>query len=122
MSSSEEDRETPANHVSPKIAVIERARSLSAALLAEVGVPVFARRFCIRGTSKDPDRGGIYGRLVIGGIEIRPQDLVVGDADDTRRGDPRCHRSGGDSVQKEDEIVKKVQGGQRTLDIYGFGA
>jgi regulator of RNase E activity RraA len=154
-----------ANRVTPEVALIERARSLSAAtlheaagqtgalpsaigpvsqgmqvcgpavtdgcvrdgpMLAEVGVPVFARGFCIRGTSKDPDRGGINGRLVIGRVEIRPQDLVVGDADGVVVIPAQAVRDVVDHaearVEKEDQIVKKVQGGQRTLDIYGFGA
>jgi 4-hydroxy-4-methyl-2-oxoglutarate aldolase len=95
-----------------------------APLLAQVGVAVFARGLCIRGTSKDPDRGGINGRLVIGEVEIWPQDLVVGDADGVVVIPADAIADVVDQaearVKKEEEIVTKVQDGQRTLDIYAF--
>lgn len=50
--------------------------------LANVGVPVFARGLCIRGTDKDPDGvGGVNEPLTLGDVVVYPGDLVVGDAD-----------------------------------------
>jgi len=44
--------------------------------------PVFSRGLCIRTTSKDPEqRGGIDVPIRVGGVDVRPGDFVVGDAD-----------------------------------------
>jgi len=51
-------------------------------VLASVGVPVFARGLCIRGTGKDPNGIGAIGEPVtLGDVTVRPGDLVAGDAD-----------------------------------------
>ncbi|MGH3495020.1 MAG: RraA family protein [Sciscionella sp.] len=46
------------------------------------GLPVFSRGLCVVGTAKHPDGVGAVGHPVtIGGVQIYPGDLVVGDRD-----------------------------------------
>jgi 4-hydroxy-4-methyl-2-oxoglutarate aldolase len=50
--------------------------------LAALGLPVFARGRCIRGTGKNPDApGSINTPIRIGEVFIRPGDMVAGDGD-----------------------------------------
>ncbi|MGW4830293.1 RraA family protein [Amycolatopsis japonica] len=91
--------------------------------LIELGWPVFAERVCIRGTGKDPDGDGALGDpIVVGGIVIRPGDLIVGDADGVvcvpadRAEEVRAaarHRD-----EAEVGYIQKLRDGGRTLDIY----
>ncbi|WP_432175590.1 RraA family protein [Streptomyces sp. Tue6028] len=92
-----------------------------AAEIEALGFPVFSRNNAILGTRKDFH--GVFGRPVtVGGITIRPGDLVVGDADgmvalpasDTDRildhADAR--------VAHENELMKQLREGRSTLDLY----
>jgi 4-hydroxy-4-methyl-2-oxoglutarate aldolase len=74
------------------MSVAARARGVSALVidgcvrdgdvLAAVGVPVFARGLCIRGTRKDPHGvGAINEPVTLGAVTVRSGDLVAGDAD-----------------------------------------
>ena len=50
--------------------------------LAALGLPVFARGRCIRGTGKDPGApGAINSPIRIGEVFIRPGDMLDGDGD-----------------------------------------
>jgi 4-hydroxy-4-methyl-2-oxoglutarate aldolase len=53
------------------------------AMLPDIGFPVFSLGACIRGTSKRPapEGAGIDVAIEIGGVAIRPGDLIVGDID-----------------------------------------
>lgn len=96
-----------------------------ATLLAEVGFPVFARRLCIRGTTKDFDaRGWINAPLLIEDITVNPGDLVLGDADGVVVV-PRA--KAGEAVDashlrdaQEIEIMERLRSGEATLDIFGW--
>jgi 4-hydroxy-4-methyl-2-oxoglutarate aldolase len=50
------------------------------ATIAEVGFPVFARSVCIKGTVKET-LGKLQIPVVLGGVNIAPGDLVIGDDD-----------------------------------------
>jgi 4-hydroxy-4-methyl-2-oxoglutarate aldolase len=91
-------------------------------LIAEVGFPVFARGLNIRGTSKEPTHGGVNRHINIAGVEVRPGDLVVGDADGVvvipseRTAETLTLAESRDA--KEAAILQRIRAGERTLDIY----
>ncbi len=63
--------------------VVLQGGSRDHAALPDIGFPVFSLGACIRGTSKRPapEGAGIDVEIEIGGVVIRPGDLIVGDAD-----------------------------------------
>ena len=93
--------------------------------LEAIGFPVFARGLCIRGTGKDfQARGWINAPLLLAGLVIHPGDLIVGDADgvvciprDTVKDTLRVA-----AKRDADEagILKRIDAGETTLDIYGW--
>ncbi len=95
-------------------------------LLTQIGMPVFSRGLCLRGTGKDFGAiGWINAPIKIGEVTIHPGDLIAGDGDgvvvipqdrlaeviDAARG-REAH---------EVEILRRLRGGEATLDIYGWG-
>ena len=95
------------------------------AVLADFGFPIFARGLCIRGTRKDfGARGWINHPVLFDDLVVQPGDLVVGDADGVVAL-PRVRAA--EIVQlaqareaKEAGIVQRIQGGERTLEVYNF--
>lgn len=95
------------------------------AVLADFGFPVFARGLCIRGTGKDfGARGWINHPVLFDDLVVQPGDLVVGDTDGVVAL-PRVRAA--EIVQlaqareaKEAGIVRRIQGGERTLELYNF--
>jgi 4-hydroxy-4-methyl-2-oxoglutarate aldolase len=95
------------------------------AVLADFGFPVFARGLCIRGTGKDfGARGWINHPVLFDDLVVQPGDLVVGDTDGVVAL-PRVRAA--EIVQlaqareaKEAGIVQRIQGGERTLEVYHF--
>lgn len=97
-----------------------------AAQLAEVGFPVFSRGLCIRGTVKDRAGAGSVGRnITVGGVSVRPGDLVVGDADGVvvvaaeRVEDVLAAAAERD--RKEARIMEQLVQGLTTVDIFQLG-
>ncbi len=95
------------------------------AVLAEFGFPVFARGLCIRGTGKDfGARGWINHPTLFGDLTVQPGDLIVGDTD----GVVAVPRERAEEVvaasiareAKEAAIVKRIDAGERTLELYNF--
>ena len=91
--------------------------------LQAVGFPVFAATICLRGTGKDPERGGGFASsVVLDGVPVYRNDLVIGDADgvvviaQTERAsvlsaaEARAH--------DEARVLKDLREGASTLDIY----
>lgn len=93
--------------------------------LAQVGLPVFARGPCIRGTTKNPDgTGSINQPLTLGNVRINPGDLIVADEDGilalpNGRIDEilMCGRA---RLNHEAEIITALQRGARTLELYNL--
>lgn len=95
------------------------------ALLPEVGFPVFARGLSIRGTGKDRDAiGWINAPILFGDLVVHPGDLVIGDGDgvvvvpsaraaDLVAASLKRHAD-------ELEICRRLEAGERTLEIYGL--
>ncbi|MBN9467937.1 MULTISPECIES: 4-carboxy-4-hydroxy-2-oxoadipate aldolase/oxaloacetate decarboxylase [unclassified Bosea (in: a-proteobacteria)] len=50
------------------------------ATICEVGFPVFAGGICIKGTIKET-LGSLNEPIVLGGVLVRPGDVIIGDAD-----------------------------------------
>lgn len=96
------------------------------ALLGDVGFPVFARRLCIRGTSKDlAARGWINAPLLIEDLTVNPGDLVFGDTDGVVA-IPRFRAAEvvEASVRRdaaEAVIMQRLRSGETSLEIYGLG-
>jgi 4-hydroxy-4-methyl-2-oxoglutarate aldolase len=94
-------------------------------LLRQIGLPVFARGLCIRGTGKDfGARGWINYPLLIGDVTIEAGDLVVGDEDGVvviRRQELDTVLSAARKRQVDEvEILRKLEAGASTLDLYGW--
>ena len=94
-------------------------------ILADFGFPVFARGLCIRGTGKDfGARGWINHPVLFGDLTVDAGDLIVGDTDGVVAV-PRARAAdvvAAASVReaKEAAIIKRIEGGERTLEVYNF--
>ncbi|MGR9579850.1 RraA family protein [Pandoraea sputorum] len=95
------------------------------AILERFGFPVFARGLCIRGTGKDfAARGWIGYPVRIEDIVIQPGDVIVGDAD----GVVALPQASIDAIvgaahereAKEADIIRRLEAGEASLDIYGW--
>ena len=94
-------------------------------LLPAIGFPVFARGLCIRGTGKDFGAQGWLGApVIIGDVIVNAGDLIVGDMDGVvaipREQAEAAVTASGEREKKEAEIIKKLQNGANTLDLYGW--
>jgi 4-hydroxy-4-methyl-2-oxoglutarate aldolase len=95
------------------------------AILAGVGLPVFARGLCIRGTGKDfGARGWINHPTLFGDLTVHPGDLIVGDTDGVvaipRERAAEVVAAGHLRQAKEASILERLRGGERTLEVYQF--
>ena len=95
------------------------------AILADFGLPVFARGLCIRGTGKDYGaRGWINFPTLFDDLVVRPGDLVVGDTDgvvvvpSTRAAE--VVEAAVQRESKEAGILERLRQGERTLEVYNF--
>jgi len=91
--------------------------------LRELGLPIFARGLCIRGTTKNKEsHGAIQCPIRIGTVAIKTGDLVVGDADGVvvipRHLLSEVLARAEDRERKETEVIRELKAGRTTLDIY----
>lgn len=94
-------------------------------LLPRVGLPVFARGSCIRGTGKDfGARGWINSPTLFGDVIVHPGDLIFGDADGVvclpRARVPSVLDAAARREEQEAEILRRLQAGESTLEVYGW--
>lgn len=95
------------------------------AILADFGLPVFARGLCIRGTGKDYGaRGWINFPTLFDSLVVNPGDLIVGDTDGVVV-IPSAHAgqvvdAAVQREQKEAQILDRLRQGERTLEVYNF--
>jgi 4-hydroxy-4-methyl-2-oxoglutarate aldolase len=94
-------------------------------ILAEFGLPVFARGLCIRGTGKDfGARGWINFPTLFGDLVVHAGDLVVGDTDGVvvvpNEQAARVVDAARQREAKEAAILQRLRGGERTLELYNF--
>lgn len=95
------------------------------AILEQFGFPVFARGLCIRGTGKDfAARGWIGHPLMLGDIVVQAGDLIVGDTDGVvalaRERVSDVLDAADKREEKEQNIIRRLEAGETTLDIYGW--
>lgn len=92
--------------------------------MKERGFPVFAAGVCIKGTAKD-DLGFIGFPLNLGGIIVRPGDIVLGDDDGLVvipvESAGELLEKAENREEKEAEYFKKLENGRSTLELYGLG-
>lgn len=94
-------------------------------LLREIGFPVFSRGLCIRGTGKDfGARGWLNAPLRIGDVVVHAGDLVVGDVDGVvvlpRESASRIIQDAHLREENEQAILRRLESGELTLDVYGW--
>jgi 4-hydroxy-4-methyl-2-oxoglutarate aldolase len=94
-------------------------------LLREIGMPVFARGYCIRGTGKDPAaRGWINTPTLFGDVVVEPGDLILGDADGVVSISRERVTSVLEAAAKRDaaeaQIQSRLRAGESTFAIYGW--
>ena len=94
-------------------------------ILADFGFPVFARGLCIRGTGKDfGARGWINYPILLDDLTVNPGDLILGDTDGVvavpfaRAAEVVALATAREA--KEAAIIKRIEGGERTLEVYNF--
>ncbi|TDB91096.1 RraA family protein [Actinomadura sp. KC216] len=97
------------------------------AVLASLDFPVFSSGARIRGTGKDPARGGALAvPVVLGDVLVRPGDLVVGDADGVVIVPADAAVEAVEAARRRDldeaAIIERLEAGETTLDIYGLPA
>ena len=94
-------------------------------ILADFGFLVFARGLCIRDTGKDfGARGWINHPVLFDDLTVDAGDLIVGDTDDVVAV-PRARAAevvvaATAREAKEVAIIKRIEGGERTLEVYNF--
>jgi 4-hydroxy-4-methyl-2-oxoglutarate aldolase len=94
-------------------------------LLADIGVPVFSRGLCLKGTGKDFGAiGWINAPLLIGDVTVHPGDLVSGDGDGLvvipRAKIPVVIAASRVREAQEIDILGRLRGGEASLDVYGW--
>jgi len=95
------------------------------ALLAAVGLPVFARGLCVRGTGKDAGaRGWINAPTLFEDVVVKAGDLVIGDGDGVvcvpRDQAAEVVAKARARDELESRICQRLVEGESTLQIYGW--
>jgi 4-hydroxy-4-methyl-2-oxoglutarate aldolase len=95
------------------------------AILADFGLPVFARGLCIRGTGKDAGaRGWINFPTLFDDLVVNPGDLIVGDADGVvaipRNLAADVVAAAQQREAREAATLDRIRAGERTLEVYKF--
>lgn len=95
------------------------------AILADFGLPVFARGLCIRGTGKDfGARGWINFPTLFDDLTVHAGDLIVGDVDGVvaipRERAAEVVDAAQQREMKEAATLDRIRGGERTLELYNF--
>ncbi|MGJ7546184.1 4-carboxy-4-hydroxy-2-oxoadipate aldolase/oxaloacetate decarboxylase [Variovorax sp. LT1R16] len=94
-------------------------------ILADFGLPVFARGLCIRGTGKDYGaRGWVNYPVLFGDLTVNAGDLIVGDTDGVvaipRERAAQVVAAAEEREAKEAAILDRIRAGERTLEVYNF--
>ena len=95
------------------------------AILADFGLPVFARGLCIRGTGKDfGGRGWINFPTLFDDLTVNAGDLIVGDTDGVvaipSMRAAEVVRAAQAREAKEADVLGRLRGGERTIELYNF--
>jgi 4-hydroxy-4-methyl-2-oxoglutarate aldolase len=95
------------------------------ALLEEIGLPVFARGLCIRGTGKDfGARGWINAPTLFDDVTVQAGDLIAGDVDGvvavSRLRLPKVLEIALQRTHEENEAIERLKAGDTTLNVFGW--
>ena len=95
------------------------------ALLADIGLPVFSRGLCLKGTGKDFGAiGWINAPVLIGDVTIHAGDLISGDGDGLvvipREKIAATIEASRLRETQEIDILNRLRAGEATLDVYGW--
>jgi 4-hydroxy-4-methyl-2-oxoglutarate aldolase len=93
--------------------------------LEGIGVPVFSRKVCMRGTTKVPTGPGtLKSPVTMGEVVIRHGDLVVGDQDGVLALPADRVNAIIDAAEqrgrKEADYIARILAGETTLELYGL--
>jgi 4-hydroxy-4-methyl-2-oxoglutarate aldolase len=93
--------------------------------LTEIGWPVFARGFAMRGTYKDHTANGLINVPVpVGDVVVSPGDLVLGDTDGVvvipRTKVEEAIAASKAREAREADLMAKLKTGRSTVEIYGW--
>ena len=91
--------------------------------IKELGFPVFVRAFNPSGTVKE-SLAKMNIPVHCGGIEVKPGDIVFGDCDGVvvipQEHEDEVFQKALNKYDHEQEIIKELEAGKTTLEIYGF--
>lgn len=91
--------------------------------ITKLGFPVFSHGVCISGTAK-ATLGKINHPICVGGQEVRPNDIVVGDDDGVVivPGDEAAAvlALADERVAKEEKVMERLRAGESLFAIYGY--
>ena len=95
------------------------------AILADFGLPVFARGLCMRGTGKDfGARGWINFPTLFDDLTVNAGDLIVGDTDGVvaipHERAAEVVAAAQEREAKEAAVLDRIRAGERTLEVYKF--
>lgn len=95
------------------------------AKLEGIGVPVFSRKVCMRGTTKSrTGAGSLKSPVTMGEVVVHHGDLVVGDQDGVLvlpAGQVSAIIEAAEQRgRKEAEYITRIMAGQTTLELYGL--
>lgn len=93
--------------------------------LRELGLPIFSRGLCIKGTTKDKTAvGAINCPIRIGGVPVFAGDLIVADGDGavviSQNDVDKTLNQAEAREEKEERILRELDSGKRTLELYGL--
>jgi 4-hydroxy-4-methyl-2-oxoglutarate aldolase len=94
--------------------------------LQQVGLPIFGRGLCVRGTAKQPRANCGVGQVVaFPSGTVRPRDIVIGDADGLISVPPDnldvLVGKAQERIDRERQVIERLRGGERSLDLLGIG-
>ena len=88
--------------------------------IAQLGFPVFSRAISIKGTTKR-QAGLINHPILIGGVQVEPGDIVIGDPDGVvvvplNEAEEVLHKAH-EKIAFEKKVIEKIHEGKLTIDI-----
>jgi 4-hydroxy-4-methyl-2-oxoglutarate aldolase len=93
--------------------------------LIELGLPVFSLSVCIKGTVKET-LGQINGEIIVGGVLVRPGDVIRGDADGVvavaRERAAEVARLSADREAAEAGYIAAYKAGRTIIDVCNLEA
>jgi len=91
--------------------------------IIELGFPVFCRGLCIKGTNKNQP-GRVNVPVMIGGVDIHPGDIVVGDRDGlvvvARNEVAEVIRASEERERKEATMRERLKQGATMVELLGL--